>query len=338
MPPWIWPSRASGFMTRPTSWVVAISTARTRPSSTSTSHTARWAAKATATIESPCPVSGSSGCVGAVAVDGGLVDRARRPAGPRAAPLGRALAQPLGHLRGTPCAPPRRSSRSGATPSVEPAEPTAVSAGSTTHALHVQLGAGDLLHARSPGPGPPRRPRVWTSASGPSAVERQAHARGGVVVEALGEGDVLEADREADAPRGCPRRGWCWRRRPGSSRRSTGLLRASGGSGMARSSSSSSRTGAGPVDHLAGGQARRRSTWRCAAAARPDPCPSSAGQPVHLRLVGERHLHRPEAAHGAAGRVVGVGHAARRCGRSARRRGRRRSVAALATTAVLLEA
>ena len=33
---------------------------------------------------------------------------------------------------------------------------------------------------------------------------------------------------------------------PGSSRRSIGVLRASGGSGMPRSSSSSSRTGAGP--------------------------------------------------------------------------------------------
>src|SRR3712207_8550464 len=31
-----------------------------------------------------------------------------------------------------------------------------------------------------------------------------------------------------------------------------------------------------------------------------------SGQLVHLRLVGEADLHRPEAAHRAAGRVVGV--------------------------------
>src|SRR3712207_9122545 len=42
-PPWIWPRTASGLSARPTSWAVSSATTLTRPSSTSTSATARCA-------------------------------------------------------------------------------------------------------------------------------------------------------------------------------------------------------------------------------------------------------------------------------------------------------
>ena len=56
--------RRGGLIALPTSWAVTISTTLTRPSSMSTSTTARWAAKEYCTCALPCPVSGSSGWVG----------------------------------------------------------------------------------------------------------------------------------------------------------------------------------------------------------------------------------------------------------------------------------
>ena len=60
MPPSICPTTDSGFSARPTSCAVAIWTTRTRPSSTSTSTTARWATNANATWHAPWPRSSSS--------------------------------------------------------------------------------------------------------------------------------------------------------------------------------------------------------------------------------------------------------------------------------------
>ncbi len=64
--------------------------------------------------------------------------------------------------------------------------------------------------------------------------------------------------------------------------------------------------GSGRVDHLPGGDV--------VALGQPVPHPDlrgvdadRLGEPVHLRLVAERGLHRPEPAHRAARRVVGVG-------------------------------
>src|SRR6266700_3605322 len=64
VPPWICPTTANGFIARPTSCAVVISTTLTSPSSVSTSTTARCAANAYWTCAFPCPVRGSSADVG----------------------------------------------------------------------------------------------------------------------------------------------------------------------------------------------------------------------------------------------------------------------------------
>ncbi|GAA3039377.1 hypothetical protein GCM10020000_17160 [Streptomyces olivoverticillatus] len=79
----------------------------------------------------------------------------------------------------------------------------------------------------------------------------------------------------------------------------------SGGSGIALTQRSSSATGAERVDDLAGGH--DRALRHGVAAAELHRVQVQFGrQLVHLRLIGEAGLHRAEAAHGAAGRVVGV--------------------------------
>ena len=60
MPPSICPSTDSGLSARPTSWAVATCTTLTRPSSASTSTTARWATKANAVWQLPWPSASSS--------------------------------------------------------------------------------------------------------------------------------------------------------------------------------------------------------------------------------------------------------------------------------------
>ena len=110
---------------------------------------------------------------------------------------------------------------------------------------------------------------------------------------------------------------------PGISRRSTGLLRASCGSGMARSSSSSSRTGAGPVDHLAGGQARAGGHGVDAAGSPPDPSRArTRAGPSGTRGRTPPAPPRSRAWRRRAG--CWCRPPARRCGRWARRRGRTR--------------
>ena len=77
MPPSIWPTTDSGLSALPTSCAVAICTTFTRPSSGSTSTTARWATKANAVWQSPCPFS-SRCSVGRWWYSNGLLER--RPA------------------------------------------------------------------------------------------------------------------------------------------------------------------------------------------------------------------------------------------------------------------
>ena len=63
-PPWIWPTTESGLSALPTSWTAVSSTTLTRPSSTSTSTTARLAQKVYWTWPKPWPVSLSKAWVG----------------------------------------------------------------------------------------------------------------------------------------------------------------------------------------------------------------------------------------------------------------------------------
>ena len=294
MPPWIWPSRASGFMIRPTSWVVATSTARTRPSSPSTSHTARWAAKPSATTESPWPVSGSSGDRRAVAVDGGLLDRAvgERPLGQ---PLADARAGQLDRAAGHPGLPRRRR---------RPRRADRRVGGEDHHLLDVELGAGDLLEHRHQaladlgGGGVDLRDPALLG-------DQEAHAGRRVVVEPLGEGDVLEADREADAPPGALAVGGVG----DAARQLAQVDRRAAGQGRQRHGAQLLEQlahGRGPVDDLPGGQAHAGLQGVAQAQVHRIDL-QGRGEPVHLRLVREGDLHRSEAAHRPAGRVVGVG-------------------------------
>ena len=139
MPPSIWPMTDSGLSARPTSCAVAIWMTRTRPSSTSTSTTARWATNANATwhaalaalvellggavaVGRPSPRS----CWPAVASATEHPQRRRRcrrrrcPRSPVARgrrPCLRRRARTAARARpGTPCRSRRRTSTSGATP------------------------------------------------------------------------------------------------------------------------------------------------------------------------------------------------------------------------------
>ncbi len=160
-------------------------------------------------------------------------------------------------------------------------------------------------------PWPTSTAAVWTSTSGPSASAAQAHARGRVVVEALGVADVLERDREPDAAaHALAVRG------VGDPARQLALVGRAVGLGWERERSHA-------LEQL-GHRRRLRQDLpgRQAVAGRDrvaDPQrhrihPERIGEPVHLRLVSERDLDRSEPAHRSAGRVVGVDDVAReRC-------------------------
>ena len=174
----------------------------------------------------------------------------------------------------------------------------------------------------------------WTSAaSRPSLVE--LHARGAVVVEALGVADVLEPDGEADAAANALARASCCRRRRG------------GGSGRAAAPRGAGGCERGAAaDHL---RDRQRAghplpgRQRVAGGERvPEPQLDGieaelGGELVHLRLVREARLHGAEAAHRAAGRVVGVD-ARASIATFGTRTGRTANDAAFEVTAVELEA
>ncbi len=179
----------------------------------------------------------------------------------------------------------------------EPAEPTCVSAGSTS-TFSTPSSVRAICPCTVTRPWPTSAAAVWTSTSGSPPAEREPHARGRVVVEALGEADVLEADGVADAAPHALAAGDVG----DPAGHAAAVARAA--AGRARDSSSSA-TGAGqsigapvgidvPVVHrVAQPQLDRVHLQR-------------GGELVHLRLVREAGLHGAEPAHRAARRVVGV--------------------------------
>ena len=97
---------------------------------------------------------------------------------------GRPLEDDLADRRRRPSAPRRRSSTSGATRDVEPAEPTWVSAGCSTTSLDPEHRAGDLLGERHEALADLGGGDVH---GGHPAVGASRHPGGGVVVEPLGD-------------------------------------------------------------------------------------------------------------------------------------------------------
>ena len=107
------------------------------------------------------------------------------------------------------------------------------------------------------------------------AVGEQPDAGGAVVVEALGEADVLEADREAGAAADA----LAARRVAGAARQAERVARQRLGAPAARArrrARITSAVGSEPVDPLAGRERVARAPARSAAAARPGRCPSAA--------------------------------------------------------------
>ena len=233
---------------------------------------ARCAANAYCTCASPCPVAGSSG-------DG-------RPVPPLHGLLDRVVAEQVGqvgeHVARRPSTlPPRqrrhRPARARAPASrtasqaartappvmyvcrdadVDPALPTAVSAVAMVTRSHAQLGAGDLrLHGDQAladlGRGGVHQHRRL------AADHLQPHPRGGVVVEALGEADVLDADRRSRRRARTPSPWVVLATPPGSSRGSSPDGRRRAARRRTRAQQLGHRRRA--VDHLTGRHHRRRS-------------------------------------------------------------------------------
>ena len=134
-------------------------------------------------------------------------------------------------------------------------------------------------------------------------VGAQHHAGGAEVVEALGEADVLVADGEADAPRDA----LATRGVARAAREPSRIPRRRLGLGHWQRGRLADDVGGGqrPRDALPGRQHVARGDR--IAQAQLDRIHAELGrEPVHLRLGAEARLHRAEAAHRAAGRVVRV--------------------------------
>ena len=203
--------------------------------------------------------------------------------------------------------------------------------GGEAHVVDPELGSRHLEdHVRD---AQPDRGRSAVDLGRP--VGEQPHPRGAVVVEALREADVLEPDREAGA--------------------APDPLAAGGVAGAARQAQRVARERlglgrherGGAADHLGGRErafdplAGRKHVARGegiqqAQLDRVDP--ERRGELVHLGLAGEARLDGPEPAHRATGRVVRVDDGRLEVGVRDGVRGRRRRRAALAQTAVELEA
>ena len=324
MPPSIWPSTDSGLSARPTSWAVATCTTLTRPSSGSTSTTARWATKANAVWQLPWP-SSSSSSVGrwwysTVSSNVHAVRRVgdrRRAASPSESttsppsitsrsgsmPWRRAdvLEQPLAHgaaggVDGAAAHPrlARRRRRPGrADLRVDRLEHDVVDA---------EHGAGDLLGDRDEPLADLGRGELQRGhAVGEPAARRR------VVVEALGVHQVLDRHAPADAAADVPDVGG----EPGAAgqahRVAIGRRRrpASSGIGSAAVSRMHRATGATlsttcPVISAVAG------LHGVAQADLDGVEPARRGQLVHLALVGEARLHDAEPAHRPARQVVGA--------------------------------
>ena len=164
------------------------------------------------------------------------------------------------------------------------------------HAVEAKLGAGDLLEQRDEALPHLGRRRVHLDEWLPAG-QRDAHAGGGEVVEPL-----ANPTSEAGQPRPAARVGDA----AGSSRRSTGLVRWSGGMGMARSRSSSSRTGTA-VDGLPGHQRSPRSALRSRRSIGSSP--SSAASRSICASCATATWTAPNPAQRAARRRVGAGRA-----------------------------
>lgn len=169
-----------------------------------------------------------------------------------------------------------------------------------------QLGAGDLRVDGHTALSDLRHRRVHGD-DGAAADGLQADPGGGVVVEALGEADVLDADGVADAAhdalavRGVGQAAGqlpyvgALAGLPLALRRHRHRLDAAQEFGDRRRG----------VDGLSGGH--ERALLHGVDPAELHRVQAESGRHlVHLRLVGEARLDRAEAAHGAAGRVVGV--------------------------------
>jgi hypothetical protein len=137
----------------------------------------------------------------------------------------------------------------------------------------------------------------------PATASRRTRA----VVEALGEADVLDADRVADAPDDA-----LAVRGVGQAARQLPYVRAVGGLPLALGRQRAGLDAAQEfgdrrrgVDDLPGGHDRAL-RHRVALPELHGVQAERGGHLVHLRLVGEARLDGAEAAHGAAGRVVGV--------------------------------
>ena len=305
VPPSIWPSTGCGLIALPTSCAAPIQTTRVSPSSTSTSATTRIAQTAKRDVGA---LAGDLAGLGVerrrrrVAVDALDVDLA-------AAARARARRAPRGRRRGRR----RRPSTSAATPRSSRPSPTRRGrVRREPDVVDAELRARDLEdHVRD------ALPDLGGGAVDLGrAVVEQAHARGAVVVEALGEADVLEADREADAAPDAL-----------AARRVAGAARAAG-AGRA----------AAPRPRAA--RARRRARITSATGSEPVICwpvgsvspgasafssrsstgsmPSSAASLSICASRGEARLHGAEAAHRAARRVVRVDRPSTRAARSAR--------------------
>src|SRR5918995_632560 len=281
IPPSIWPCTESGLSALPTSCAVAISTTRTRPSSTSTSTTARWAAKANARCASPCPSSPS-----------GTVRRGRYSRISSTGSSSRFATASTGEpASSTTCPASSRSDPAGEPGLARGRGGAGVADGRVGRKHHdvldAQLRARDLRVDRDAALADLAGRRVDLHQRLAARAPRPAHAGGRVVVEAVREADVLEADRVADAAAGAftARRVAEAARQPELAagrdiRRQRHPLQALEQLGDGR----------GALDPL-GGRQLRAALHRVAAAQLDGVHTERGGELVHLRLVGEAGLH-----------------------------------------------
>ena len=140
--------------------------------------------------------------------------------------------------------------------------------------------------SRSSTPWPTSAAAQCTSAASRSPATTEPHARGAVVVEALGEADVLEADREADAAADA----LAVRRVAGAAGQAERVARQLLGRRRHRArprARITSATGSEPVDHAARSAACRPGSSAFSSRSSTGSMLERGGELVHLRLVRE---------------------------------------------------
>src|SRR5450759_2316282 len=299
VPPSIWPSTPAGLITLPTSWTAPISTTRTRPSSESTSTTARSPPKTRLTWMSPCPFS-SKPVVGRWWYTAVRSIGSSKTSPTEATGSPSSSTEPAPNPSATPSrpAPYRLARRRGG-----PGRAHTGVGRRKADVLDAQLGLRDLGQHREQALATLDRggANLYHGTVGPG---RELDPGLGRVVEALAVRDVLVPDCVADAaPQAFA---------PAHVARSTWITdRVAPFSGLGRRhrhrpqafEDLAQRRGAG--DHLAGGQ----DGSRVHSVAQPDLQrihTQRFRELVHLALVRETDLRRPESAHGAARWVVRV--------------------------------